>query len=143
MAIKTGRYGAIKYDANGDASPPGLVELVSMNKWKLSLKTDKINVTCFQDLNKVYVPGMKDISGSFSGFWNSSDLTLFRATDAETPGILQLIPNTRDHIGSPEVSPNFSGLAYLDADIDTSVEGAPAVSGTFMAAGTWALDPAA
>jgi hypothetical protein len=141
--IKTGRFGAIKYDEVGDASPHNLVQLASTKQWKLSLKTDKINVTCFGDGNKVYVPGLKDVSGSLAGFWNSADLTLFRATDAETPGFLQLIPNENDSIGSPAEIPNFSGLAYLDADIDCSVEGAPAVSGTFVAAGTWTLAPAA
>lgn len=141
--IKTGRFGAIKYDPVGDESPHTLVELVSTKSWKLSLKTDKINVTCFGDGNKVYVPGLKDVSGSLAGFWNSADFTLFRATDAETPGFLQLIPNTTDSVGSPGIVPNFSGLAYLDADIDCTVEGAPAVSGTFVAAGTWVLEPSA
>ena len=141
--IKTGRYGNVKYDPVGSESPLNLVALASIKQWKLSLKTDKINVTCFQDGNKVYVPGMKDVSGSLAGFWNSADLTLFRATDAETPGMLQLIPNENDTAGSPAVMPYFEGLAYMDADIDCSVEGAPAVSGTFMAAGTWTLVPAA
>ena len=140
--IKTGRYGAVKYSVDGE-SPLNLVQLASIKQFKLSLKTDKVNVTVFGDNNKVYVPGLKDISGSLGGFWNSSDMTLFTATDAETPGFLQLVPNTRDLIGSPEEAPNFSGLAYLDADIDTNVEGAPAVTGTFVAAGSWTLSPAA
>lgn len=131
MAIKTGRYGTIKYDPAG-ITP---VLLVSLNKWKLSLKTDKINVTSFGDLNKVYVPGLKDISGTVSGFWNASNVVLFQATDAATPGLLELAPN------STEPTFTFSGLAYIDADIDCSVEGAPAVSGTIMAAGTWVMAP--
>jgi hypothetical protein len=111
------------------------VEIVSLNNFKLSLKTDKIDVTCFGDLNKVYVPGMKDISGSVSGFWNSEDVTLVEAADAETPGLLKLVPN------STEPTFFWSGLAYMDADIDTSVDGAPALSGTFMAAGPWTREP--
>jgi hypothetical protein len=131
MAIKSGRYGTIKYDPLG-ITP---VALVSLDKWKLSLKTDKINVTCFGDLNKVYVPGMKDISGTISGFWNSTNVVLFDAADADTPGLLELAPN------STEPTFKWSGLAYMDADIDCSVVGAPAVSGTFMAAGTWTMAP--
>jgi hypothetical protein len=131
MSIKSGRYGVVSYDPAGTTP----VALVSLNNWKLSLKTDKTNVTCFGDTNKVYVPGLKDLSGSFGGFWNSSNVVLFDAADADTPGLLKLTPN------STESTFFWSGLAYLDADIDTSVEGAPAVSGTFMAAGPWTMAP--
>jgi len=93
MAIKTGRYGTIKYDPAA-ASPLSLAPLSSVNSWKLSLKTDKTNVTCFGDTNKVYVPGLRDISGSLGGFWNSSNVILFDATETETPGWLELAPNS-------------------------------------------------
>jgi hypothetical protein len=126
MAVLTGRYGTIKYD------PAGIlpVSLISLNKWKMSQKTDKSNVTCFGDLNKVYVPGLKDINGSLGGFWNSTNVVLWQAVDAATPGLLALAPNSTETAG-------WSGLAYLDADIDCGVDGAPAVSGSFMAAGAW------
>ena len=127
--IKAGREGQVKYDAAGTTP----VEIMSLNKWKLDLKTEKINVTCFGDQNKVYVPGMKDLSGSFSGFWNSEELTLFEAADADTPGLLELVPN------KTEAEFKWSGKAYMDASIDTAVEGAPAVTGTFMAADSWVM----
>lgn len=127
MAIKTGRYGTIKYD------PAGIlpVSLTSVKQWKLSLKTDYDNVTCFGDDNKVYVPGLKDISGTLAGFWNSSHVELFDAVDAPDPGLLDLAPNRN------EAGFHWAGLAYIDAEIDTNVDGAPAVTGTFMAAGSW------
>src|SRR4029077_8712688 len=105
--------------------------IASLNTWKLSLKTDKEDVTCFGAPNKVYVPGLKDISGSVGGFWDSSDVTLFEAADAPTPGNLQLVPNTTE--------PTFlwEGKAYMDADIDCSGLKVPKVTGSFMAAGPW------
>ena len=126
MAILTGRYGTIKYD------PAGILPVTvgDFNKWKMSQKTDKTNVSCFGDLNKVYVPGLKDINGSIAGFWNSTNVVLWAAVDAATPGLIALGPNSTE-------TASWSGLAYLDADIDCSVDGAPAVSGSFMAAGTW------
>jgi hypothetical protein len=129
MGIKTGRYGDVLYDPTG-AGGVTAVSIVSLNAWKLSLKTEKEDVTCFNDPNKIYVPGMKDISGTLGGFWNSDELALFDAADAPTPGLLKLVPNNTE--------PTFawSGLAYLDADIDASLK-APKVSGTFMAAGAW------
>ena len=129
MAIKTGRYGKVLYDPTG-AGGATLVEIISLNAWKLSIKTDKEDVTCFSDTNKVYVPGMKDLSGSVSGFWNSAETALFEAADAASPGMLELIPNNN------EATFKWSGLAYLDADIDASLS-APKVSGTFAAAGPW------
>jgi hypothetical protein len=130
MAIKTGRYGLVEYDPAG-ITP---VALISLNAWKLSLKTNYEEVSAFQDPNKVYVPGLRDIAGSLGGFWNASNVVLFQATGAATPGKLRLSPN------STEPTFTFSGLAYLDADIDCSL-GAPKVSGSFVAAGPWVEAP--
>ena len=133
MAIKTGRYGQVLFDADGAGTP---TLIVSLNKWALSLKTDHLEVTCFGDENKVYIPGMKDVSGSVDGYWNSEEVTLFEAADSPTPGLLKLVPNNTE--------PTFfwSGLAYMDADINVGVNEAPTVTGTFMAAGPWTREPA-
>jgi hypothetical protein len=130
MAILTGRYGEVKYDPTG-AGGVTAVAIASLNAWKLSLKTDKEDVTCFGAVNKVYVPGLKDVSGTVGGFWDSSDVTLFEAADAATPGLLELVPNTT------ETTFMWSGKAYMDADIDCSGLKVPKVTGTFMAAGPW------
>jgi hypothetical protein len=126
--IQTGRYGTVKYDPA--AVTP--VVVASLNGWKLSLKTDYEEVTCFGDSNKVYVPGLKDVSGTLSGFWDSDDTTLVDAADATTPGLLELAPNS----SALESAFKWSGLAYMDADIDCSLS-APKLSGTFKAAGPW------
>jgi len=132
--IKTGRYGKVLYDPAGVAPPTA--QIVALNGWKLSQKMGKTKVTCFGDTNEVYVPGLPDVSGSVKGFWDSTERALFDAATAETPGMLQLVPNTTE--------PTFfwSGLAYLSADIDTTVDGAPAVAGDFMAGGPWTMAPA-
>lgn len=134
--IKTGRYGEVSYDPTG-AGGATLTPIMSLNAWQLSLRTDRLDVTCFQDENRVYIPGMKDVSGSVSGFWNSDELALFDAADSPTPGMLKLVPNTTE--------PTFfwSGLAYLDAEISVGVNDAPTVTGTFSAAGAWTREPVA
>lgn len=139
MAIKTGRYGLVKYAPAGVISPSGFASIASINAWTLSLKTDYEDVSCFGDVNKVYIPGLKDISGTFAGFFNLADLTIIHATDAASPGQLQLYHNTTDTTGSPLAAPYATGLAYIDADIACSVNGAPKVSATFKAAGAWTL----
>jgi len=130
--ILTGRYGTVRWNPAGVVSPPGLQQILSLNAWKLSLKTEKEDVSCFGDPNKVYVPGMPDISGSVSGFLNSAELALIAASQAATPGFLELGNNANE----PTVL--FSGLAYMDADIDCSLA-APKIAGSFMAGGPWSL----
>jgi hypothetical protein len=131
--IKTGRYGTVKYEPTGTGTP---VDIISLNAWKASFKNDYEDVTCFQDPNKVYVPGMPDVSGSVGGFWNSDEITLFEATKAPTPGLLELSPNSTEPLFK------WSGLAYLDVDIDCSAKGAPKLTGTFKAAGPWTMGTA-
>ena len=134
MAIQSGRYGQVLYDPAGATAT---VEIISLNAWKASFKTAKEDVTCFGDLNKVYVPGMKDVSGTVAGFWNSAtgaSEILFDAADATTPGMLKLLPNNT----TGESAFFWSGLAYLDAEIDCSLA-APKITGEFMAAGPWTM----
>jgi len=129
MSILAGRYGQVAFDS-GPASPVNPQVIASINTWKLSLKTNYEDVSCFGDTNKVYVPGLRDISGSYGGFWNSAELTPIHASNLTTPGYLQLTPN------SNEPTFLFGGLAYLDADIDCSMS-APKITGSFVAAGPW------
>lgn len=131
MSIKSGRYGTVKWDPAG-VTP---VLLVALNGWKLSLKEDFDEVTCFGDTNKVWVPGLPDISGSLTGFWDASNVQIFQATRASSPGLLELAPN------SNEPTYKFYGSAYLDADLDCSAKGAPKVSSNFRAAGSWTEAP--
>lgn len=129
MSIKSGRYGELALDLT-PTSPVNPVAIVSINGWKLSLKTDYEEVTCFQDTNKVYVPGLRDISGTFTGFWNSAELTPIHGSALTDPPWIRLTPNTNEDTFI------YEGLGYIDADIDCSL-GAPKLSGTFKAAGDW------
>ena len=129
MSIKTGRYGKVSWDPAGGSSP---VQIVSINAWKGSFKTQYEDVSCFGDSNRVWIPGLMDIAGTFEGFWNSAELALFKAAMSPTPGTLQLMPNTTE--------PGFfwQGPAYMDADIDCSLD-APKVTGEYKAAGAWTV----
>jgi hypothetical protein len=129
MAIKTGRYGKVSWDPAGGTA---LVQIISINTWTASFKTEFEDVSCFGDTNKVYIPGLMDIKGDFEGFWNSAELALFKAAMSPTPGTLQLMPNTT------EPSFYWQGLAYMGADIDCSLS-APKVSAEFVAAGSWTV----
>ena len=116
-----------------EPSPPTPLTVISINGWKLSMKTSYEDVTCFQDTNLVYVQGLPDISGSLTGFWNSAGYPIITATKATVPGYLELTPSTA------ESTYKFGGLAYMDADLDCTVKGAPKLSADFKAAGPWTL----
>jgi len=128
--ILSGRYGAVLYGEDTGTPPITPVEIISLNQWKASFATEYEDVTCFGDVNRVYVPGLPDISGTVGGFWNSEELALFKAATATKPGMLKLIPN------NDEPTFYWQGLAYLDASIDASLK-APKVTGNFRAAGPW------
>ena len=119
MAIKTGRYGKVSWDPAGGSA---LVEIISINTWTLDEETEMEDVSCFGDQNRVYVPGLKNLEGDLGGFWNSSELALWKAADAGSPGTLQLMPNAQ------EPGFKYQGLAYLNASIDCSMK-APKVEG--------------
>ena len=127
--IKSGRTGQVKMGA--DVATSAIV--ASLNNWTLSLATERIDVTCFNDTNKKYVPGMRDISGTIGGFWDSAELKIIGATDDDVPVYLELIPNTS------EATMKFSGKAYIDAEIEVPVAGAPTVKSNFGAADSWTI----
>jgi hypothetical protein len=133
--ILSGRDGNVKWDPTG-VGGVSAVNVISISGFKLSMKVEKIPVTCFLDTNRVYVPGLPDISGDLTGFYNSADLALFKAAQSVSPGFLELIPHTTEGTPSPY---SFKGKAYLDAEIDTNVEGAPALAGSFVAAANWTI----
>lgn len=112
------------------------VILASLNAWSLDMKRDRADVTSFGDTNKTYVLGLKDISGTLGGFYDSEDgsggnMDLFDVADGDDPVTLKLVPSTN-------ASTHFwSGLAYLDASIQVSATGAVTISGSFVAGGAW------
>lgn len=131
--IKSGKWGQVKMGV--DVATATI--LASLNNWQLSLATERTDVTCFNDVNRVYLPGMRDVSGSVAGFFDSADLKIISATDDDVPVTLVLIPNKN------EATVVFSGPAYLDAEIEVPVSGAPTLTGNFGAAGAWTLPAAA
>lgn len=132
MARYHGQKGALygSVTGTGVAAP-----FISLSAWTLDMATDKVEVTAFQDTNKTYVIGLKDISGTLTGWWDSADDSIFDAAESPDGVKLYLYPATT------AASIYFYGPAYLDASINVPVTGAVAVSGNFVAAGSWGRKP--
>ena len=132
MAVYAGRKGIVYLSttAAGAAS-----SVLSLTAWTLDQTTDKIEVTAFGDANKAYVQGLKDVSGTFEGFFNDAETKVFAAADSADGAKLYL------YISTDAPSIYFYGPAWLDASISTGVAEAVAISGNFAANGAWGRKP--
>ena len=134
---KHGSKGSVKLDPAGTI-PGTPVTVADLNAWTLDMARDQADVTAFGDTNKQYVLGLPDVKGTYGGWWNSaSSPSLFDVAQGSTPVTLNLVPSV------DEPTYFFQGLAYLDASINVSATGAISISGNFVAAGGWTLEPAA
>jgi hypothetical protein len=132
MARYSGGKGLVLLSTTGTGVA---IAAVSLSQWSLDRKTDKVEVTAFGDLNKVYVQGLPDIQGSLAGWFDSADDALFDGADSADGVKLYLYPS------SLATTIYHYGPAWLDASIDVDVKGACAVSGSFVAAGSWGRKP--
>jgi len=131
VSVFSGRDGEVWWDATGVGTGATLKQVASLDNFKVSFKTNKIDVTVFGVSNKLYVPGLRDVDGTVAGFWDSDETALWDATLANSPGYLKLIPNNNEPLFY------FAGKSYLDASMDCAVEGAPKVTSTIIAASAW------
>lgn len=115
-----------------------LVEVASLNKWDLSLDKDQVKVTCFGDTNQIYVEGLPDIKGSYSGFYDPADgLVIFDVIFGTVKPTLSLVPSSL----TPLVA--FGGRANLGGKISVDANGAITIGGSITANGPWTLPSAA
>ncbi len=132
MAVYAGRKGVVYLSTTGSGAATSTLNLT---KWTLDSSTDKIEVTSFGDTNKTYVQGLKDIKGTFAGFWNDLETKPFTAADSADGCKLYLYPSS-DATGA-----YWYGPAWLDVSLDTGVADAVAISGNFAANGSWGRKP--
>jgi hypothetical protein len=102
-----------------------------LSSWSLDMPTDRVEVTSFEDNNKVYVQGKKDLSGEFSGFWDDGIDVLFSAADSTTPVKIYIYPS------KDAATKYWWGTAWVDASIEGSTDAAVAVTVSFQAGSSW------
>jgi len=51
------------------------VAIGNISDWALNMATDKVETTALGDANKRYVIGLKDLTGTFSAFWDRLEKT--------------------------------------------------------------------
>lgn len=93
----------------------------------MNFTTNKIDVTVMGDLNKVYLSGLKDASGAFSGFFDDvTNQTYTAATDGQSRKFY-LYPNFDNTLLY------FYGRIIVDMNIDANVDGATSMSANWSA----------
>jgi hypothetical protein len=124
MARKHGRNGRLyaSITSGGTAEP-----IAYLNSWDISFEVDNVDVTAFGDTNKVYVAGLPDSSGSFSGFFDSSTAQMYTAATDGVARSFYLYPDTGD-------ATYWYGTALFDFSVSSSVDGAVTISGNWNAA---------
>jgi hypothetical protein len=130
MAKYAGRDGVVYLAATGTGTA---TTVLGLTEWSMDMARDTIEVTEFGDSNKTYVTGLKDLTGDFAGFWNDAETKLFSGADS-ADGVKMYLYPTRS---AP--TKYACGVAWLDMSIDTGVNDAVAISGSFSAAGTWLI----
>jgi hypothetical protein len=117
--------------ATGTGQPSALLGIAS---WSVDMSQDPIEVTEFGDSNKTYVPGIRDITGSFDGFWNDAESKLFGAAASANGGFGYFYP---DATNAP--SKYLYGPLWISATIETGVNDAVTITGDFFANGAWGI----
>lgn len=132
-----GKFGAI-YIGGGiaDHTTPEGTKVLNRTEWTLNLNRDYVDATTFGNTNKVYLVGLKDISGTYAGLLDISGDALVNATDS---GEMEIYLYADD--GSTGNDPMLVayGLGFLDASMTASNTDAVKVTGNFRAAANWTV----
>lgn len=123
-----GRRGRIYLGIADDAATA--TPLPFMASWSINFSTDKVDVTAFEDSNKVYVAGLPDASGDFSGFFDDASAQTYTAATDGLPRKFYLYPNRS------VATTYFFGTILPDMSVNASVSGAVEVSSSWNAAST-------
>jgi hypothetical protein len=112
----------------GVASDTATAEpLPFLASWSISFETEKAEVTAFGDSNKVYVAGLPDASGEFSGFYDDATAQTYTAAVDGLARKFYLYPSTSTN------TQYFFGTVLPDVSINAAVGGAVEISSSWNA----------
>ena len=125
MGRLAGRNGRIYMGiANSSATAEPLPFVAQYN---ISWKSPKIDVTAMGDNNNIYLAGIKNAAGSWSGFYDDSTAQSYTAATDGLPRKFYLYPSTNN------TAQYFFGQVVADMSIDASVSGAVQMSADWAA----------
>lgn len=125
MSRISGRRGVIYFDVAGGGSASALPFVA---KWSLNENTDKTDVTSMGDSNKVYVSGLPDASGDWSGWYDDASAQSYTAATDGVARNFYLYPS------SGKTTQYWFGTILADFSMQSDVSGAVQMSCKWNAA---------
>lgn len=125
MARIHGRSGRVYMNlASGGTAEP----VAFLSGWSINFATDKVDVTAFGDGNKIYVAGLPDASGDFTGFYDDATAQVYTAALDGVPRRFYLYPSV--------LTPTqyWYGTILPDFKVNGAVAGAVEISSSWNAA---------
>src|ERR1043166_9349404 len=107
--------------ASGGTAEP----VAFLNAWSASFNTDKVEVTAFGDGTKVYVAGIPDAQGDFSGWYDDGTVQTYTAATDGQSRKFYLYPNTNNN------AQYWFGTGLFDFKVEGGIADAVKVSGTW------------
>jgi hypothetical protein len=131
MARLHGRNGIVYI---GISAPAGVSAAASpvayLSDWSINFTVNKVEVTAMGDKNLIYVAGLPDASGDFSGLYDdATSQTYVSATDG-VPRNFYLYPSL-----TADPTQYFFGIVLPDFSVTGGVAAALAIKSTWNAAG--------
>jgi hypothetical protein len=125
MARLHGRNGRlyVNITSGGTAEP-----IAFLNNWSINFSVDNVEVSSFGDANRVYVAGLPDAAGSFSGYYDDATAQLYTSAADGVARKFYLYPTTA------ATGQYWFGTALFDFSVSSAVDGAITISGDFQAA---------
>lgn len=125
MARIHGRRGRVYVGIASDTAEASPVPFLS--SWSVSFEAEKAEVTAFGDANKVYVAGLPDASGEFSGFYDDSTAQTYTAATDGLPRKFYLYPD------ATVTTKYFFGTILPDFSVNAAIGGAVEISASWNA----------
>lgn len=125
-----GRNGIVYLGVNpSDLATP----MAFLSDWSINFTVAKVDVTCMGDQNLIWVAGLPDASGDFSGFFDTATAQTYVAAQDGLPRNFYLYPST---LGTQGANPGqyFFGQILPDYSLAGGVSAAVSLKSTWNAA---------
>jgi hypothetical protein len=129
-----GRNGVayVSVDGIGGANPVAS-PMAFLSDWSINFTVAKVDVTAMLDTNLIYVAGLPDASGDFTGFYDTATAQTYVAAVDGLPRNFYLYPSNLASQMSP-VPQYFFGTILPDYSLSGGVTAAVSLKSTWNAA---------
>jgi hypothetical protein len=125
MARIHGRNGIVYMGIATSAAAASPVAFLS--DWTINFTVDKQDVTAMGDTNKIYVSGLPDAAGDFSGFYDDATAQTYTAATDGLPRNFYLYPSTN------KATQYFFGTVLPDIEVSGGVGDAVKIKSSWNA----------